>query len=467
MDSESVEKRMTDDDNQTGRPLRIAVVGTGISGMAAAWLLAQRHSVTVYERAARLGGHTNTVMANTAKGPVPVDTGFIVYNERNYPNLVALFAHLDVPTKASDMSFGVSLDDGDFEYSGGDLAGLFAQPGNILRPRFWRMLGDLLRFYRSAPGHAPDLDPTLTLGDYLALHGYSRSFMDDHLLPMGGAIWSMTVDSMLDYPAAAFIRFHDNHGLLQVRDRPVWRTVCGGSRTYVEKLTALYQDHVRLKCGVRKVAREAGGVVVEDDNGAREDFDHVVFACHADQALETLADPSEAETTLLSRFRYSRNLAVLHQDDSLMPRRRKAWSSWNYVAGAGREGEASVTYWMNRLQGIDDNIPLFVTLNPGGPPRAGTLLHSELYEHPIFDTAAVAAQRKIWNLQGQRNSWFCGAYFGSGFHEDGLQAGLSVAEALGKVRRPWTVPNESGRITITPGASARRENQIEEAQVGT
>lgn len=433
-----------------GPRLKIAVIGTGISGMAAAWLLNLGHEITVYERATRLGGHSNTVDA----GGIPVDTGFIVYNPVNYPNLTALFDHLGVPTKPSEMSFGVSLDDGDLEYSGTDLAGLFAQKRNLMRPRFLSMLRDLLRFYRDAPAAATALaDPRITLGDYLRAGGYGDAFCRDHLLPMAAAIWSAPPQKMLDYPAAAFIRFHHNHGLLQIADRPEWRTVDGGSRAYVEKLTAPFADRIRLDCGAVSVRRTGDGVIVQGNDGDAERFDHVVLASHADQSLALLEDADAREREILGAFRYSHNLAVLHTDTRFMPKRRAAWSSWNFIGDRDSEAGVCVTYWMNRLQSIAGAPDMFVTLNPSQPPHAGTLLHSEVYEHPMFDSRAIAAQSELWSLQGRRNTWFCGAYFGAGFHEDGLQAGLAVAEALGGVRRPWTVDNESGRIQLRPQAA--------------
>ncbi|MBS0532820.1 MAG: FAD-dependent oxidoreductase [Proteobacteria bacterium] len=430
----------------TGEPrLKIAVIGTGISGMSAAWLLNLGHEVTVYERAGRPGGHSNTVDASG----IPVDTGFIVYNPLNYPNLAALFDHLGVPTKPSDMSFGVSLDAGDLEYSGSDLAGLFAQKRNLLRPRFLSMLRDLTRFYRDAPAAAAALaDPAITLGDYLRQGGYGEAFCRDHLLPMAAAIWSAPPQQMLDYPAAAFIRFHANHGLLQIADRPEWRTVDGGSKVYVKKLTAGFADRIRLDCGAVSVRRSTGGVLVRDGKGRVERFDHVVLASHADQSLGLLEDADETERRLLGAFRYSHNLAVLHTDARFMPKRRAAWSSWNFIGDRSSDAGVCVTYWMNRLQSLAAAPDMFVTLNPPEPPHAGTLLHSEVYEHPMFDTAAIRAQSELWSLQGRGNTWFCGAYFGAGFHEDGLQAGLAVAEALGGVRRPWRVANESGRIHL-------------------
>jgi predicted NAD/FAD-binding protein len=435
--------------------VNIAVIGTGISGMSAAWLLSQRHDVTVYEQENRLGGHSHTVDVPGADGNTPVDTGFIVYNDHNYPNLVALFAHLKVPTKASEMSFAVSVDEGALEYGTTTFGQLIAQKRNIVRPRFWSMLNDLMRFYREAPSFQEAGDRVASLGDYLDRGRYGRAFQDDHLLPMAAAIWSTPAGRVRDYPAAAMIRFCDNHGLLKVSGRPEWRTVDGGSREYVARLTAAYADRVRVGRGVRRVSRSPNGVAVTDAGGETALFDHVVFATHADQALSMLSDPSPDETALLGAFQYTRNETILHRDASLMPKRKAVWSSWNYLARTGDGANAPcVTYWMNRLQSIPEDNPLFVTLNPVKPPRPDTVIRTELYEHPVFDEAAIRAQRRIWQLQGRRNSWFCGAYFGSGFHEDGLQAGLAVAEALGGVRRPWTVPNESGRIHLDLAVAA-------------
>jgi predicted NAD/FAD-binding protein len=431
--------------------LKVAIVGTGISGLSAAWLLSQRHDVTVYERADRIGGHSNTILASVGERSIPVDTGFIVFNRRTYPNLTALFELLKVPTQVSEMSFGVSMDDGALEYSGSGISGIFGQPRNLIRPRFWSMLSDLVRFYRQAPIDT-DLtdDENFSLGDYLKMGRYGDAFRDDHLLPMASAIWSAAPAEMLSYPAAAFIRFHDNHGLLQLTQRPAWETVVGGSRNYVERLTASFANRIRLDTGVREVSRIDNGVIVTDLKGHSERYDHVVMASHADQSLKMLIDPSAGERDLLSKFRYSRNLAVLHTDESFMPKRKAVWSSWNYLGSKNAvQDRACLTYWMNRLQNIESERPLFVTLNPSQPPRAGTLLHSEVYDHPIIDAKVIAAQRRLWLLQGNRCTWFCGAYFGAGFHEDGLQAGLAVAEQLGGVRRPWEVQNESGRIVLT------------------
>ncbi len=431
-------------------PKRIAVIGAGITGLSAAWLLGQAHDVVLIEAEPRLGGHANTVLVpGDGGGETPVDTGFIVYNERTYPNFVALLDHLGVATQPTEMSFAVSLDGGRLEYSGTGLAGLFAQPGNLANPRFWAMLRGLVRFYRDATRDArAGSAAAMTLGEYLAAGDYGAAFRDDHLLPMAAAIWSAPCSEILSYPAQAFLRFHHNHGLLQLTDRPLWRTVTGGSAVYVERLRSRFRGSVRLGTPARQVRRSPNEVLVAGD-GWSERFDQVVFATHADQTLALLADPDPLEASALGAFRYSRNRAVLHGDEALMPRRRRAWASWNHLGERARPDAAcAVTYWMNLLQDLPRERPFFVTLNPPETLRAETILREEVYEHPIFDRAALAAQEHLWSLQGARRSWFCGAYFGSGFHEDGLQSGLAVAEALGDVRRPWNVVDESGRIPL-------------------
>ena len=445
-----------------GRPrLKIAVIGSGVSGLSAAWLLSRRHDVTVYDRAGRPGGHSNTVDVSIAGREIPIDTGFIVYNPVAYRNLVALFSHLGVATQASEMSFGVSLDDGRLEYSGGTLAGLLAQPANLMRPRFWSMLRDVARFYREAPAHLGQLERSgQTLGEFLKDHGFGAALADDHLLPMSAAIWSAPELAMRDYPAAAFVRFFLNHGLLRLTGRPVWRTVTGGSRCYVNRMLQAMPPVLRLNAGDVIVERRAGGTDIVSHGGQRGRFDHVVIATNADQALTLLAEPSPDERATLGAFRYSRNLCVLHSDDGVMPRRRAAWSSWN-VTRQGREASdrVCVTYWMNRLQALAIPQNIFVTLNPQPFPRDDSILHTQVYEHPVFDARALAAQKQLWPLQGRRNTWFCGAYFGSGFHEDGLQAGLAVAEALGGAARPWALTDPSDRIHMHASAPATAGQQ--------
>ena len=433
----------------------IAVVGTGISGLSAAWLLAKGHDVTVYEADDRIGGHSNTLEVAAAGRRIAVDTGFIVYNEPCYPNLTALFTHLGVETAATDMSFAVSIDGGRLEYAGSDLAGLLAQPSNLLRPRFWSMMRDLLRFYREAPAALATMGE-ISLADWLDAQGYGRAFREDHLYPMAAAIWSTPSAEVGDYPAAAFVRFCENHGLLRLTGRPVWRTVTGGSREYVARLTASFRDRILVSTPVVSIRRDAAGVEIVDGRGGRSRFDDVVIATHADRALALLADPSDDEKRLLGAFRYSKNEAVLHSDARLMPRRRAAWASWTYLSDLRAGDRAlSVTYWMNRLQPLGPDAPaLFVTLNPGREPDPA-LIHARIaYDHPLFDAATGRAQPELWSLQGVNRTWICGAHFGAGFHEDGLQAGLAVAEDLGGRRRPWTVANDSGRIHRRPVAAS-------------
>jgi len=428
--------------------MRIAVVGTGISALSAAWLLCRSHEVTVFEAADRVGGHSNTVDAPLPSGgSAPVDTGFIVYNEPAYPNLTALFQHLSVATYPTEMSFAVSLGAGTLEYSGSGLAGLFAQRRNLASPRFWSMLRDLRRFYAEAPRDLPRMGD-MTLGGYLDAHGYGAALREDHLYPMAAAIWSMPARRAAAYPVATFVKFCANHGLLQVRNRPVWRTVAGGARAYVSALSAPFADKIRLRAPVSRVERESDAVSIVWPGGS-ERFDAVVIGAHADQALAMLAEPSADETRILSRLRYGRNLAWLHGDARLMPSRRAVWSSWNYLAKhRGADAPLSVTYWMNRLQRLPDGRQFFVTLNPIEEPRAELTQERIVYEHPLFDSAAASAQGELWSLQGRDRVWFCGAYFGAGFHEDGLQAGLAAAEQLGGLRRPWRVAEESGRIQL-------------------
>lgn len=442
--------------------LNIAVVGSGVSGLSAAWLLSQNHNVTVYEKESWAGGHCNTVdMTVTDHGKpraIPVDTGFIVYNQNTYPNLTALFDTLGVKTEYSDMSFSASLNNGAFEYSGNSIWTMLAQKRNILRPRFWNMVTDIMRFYRDCvPDAAKPENANLSLGEYLFRDGYSDAFLRDHLLPMGSAIWSASVKDMRAYPLSSFVRFFKNHGLLELQDRkrPKWRTVSGGSREYVKKIAGTFADKLRLNCPVRSIVRNATGVVVTTADGAVETYDHVVLASHSDQSLAMLSDASPQERKLLGGIRYEGNHAILHTDQSMMPKRKRAWASWNYISESGDADTRLVclTYWMNTLQNIDHKFPVFVTLNPHRDPKPDSIVARFDYEHPIFDQLALESQKQLWSIQGTNRTWFCGAYFGHGFHEDGLQAGLAVAEALGGHRRPWSVPEESGRIYLSSAAA--------------
>jgi len=427
--------------------MKIAVVGTGIAGLSAAWLLQPRHDVTVYEKNRRVGGHSNTVSVRLAGADIRVDTGFIVYNPVTYPNFVELLRVLDVESQDTDMSFSVSLKGGTIEYSGSGLAGLFSQRSNLVRPRFLGMLIDLVRFYRRATRDARNPSTgDKTLGEYLAEGRYGATFRDHHILPMASAIWSAAPAEILGYPATAFLRFHDNHGLLRLTGRPIWRTVVGGSREYVARLAEPLAGRIRAGAGAALIERIGGRVIVTDGRGERDVFDRVVVATHADEALALLANPSPRERSVLGAFRYSRNDAWLHGDETFMPRRRAAWASWNWVSDLEAPRRVCATYWMNSLQRLPIRRNVFVTLNPQRPPRSA--LGIESYDHPIFDAAAIRAQKELWSLQGAGGVWFCGAHFGAGFHEDGLQAGLAVAEQIGGVRRPWRIANESSRIVV-------------------
>ncbi len=432
---------------------RIVVIGAGAAGLSAAWRLGEVAEVTVLEAEGRLGGHANTLDAPGPGGDTPVDTGFIVYNEDNYPNFTALLAHLGVASQPADMGLSVSLDAGELEYSSN---ALLAQKRNLLRPRFWRMIADILRFYRRAPDDLRRLEGSGTPLDAYLEHGrFGPAFRDDHLLPMAAAIWSTPLDRIGDYPAASLIRFFLNHGMMSVAGRGLWRTVTGGSRSYVRKLVEAARADFRTGVRVSGLSRTETGVRVRLAEGATLDFDEAVLAVHGDTALALLEDPTPEESALLGAFRYAKNRVMLHRDPALMPRRRSAWTAWNHIGRRDSPGEGPVTYWMTYLQSLQGAGDLFVTLNPPEDFRPESLIAEIPYEHPLYDAAAIEAQRRLWSLQGVRRTWFCGSYFGHGFHEDALQSSLAAAEAMGGPRRPWTVANESGRIHLpasAPGA---------------
>lgn len=424
--------------------MKIAVIGAGISGLSCAYRLVQGGAdVTLYEAGAYFGGHSNTVDVTLDGITHGVDTGFLVFNERTYPNLIALFAELGVATAPSDMSFSVKLPLGQeagarvLEWAGSSLDTLFAQRGNLLRPRFLRMVRDILRFNRHATGLATDGRmaaglPTLSLGEFLDQHNYSEQFRSWYLLPMAACIWSCPSDQMLAFPVATFIRFCHNHGLLQVSDRPQWHTVRGGSRNYVEKLLAAIAQR-RLGTPVTSVTRNPGGgarSVRVDTALETEQFDQVVLACHSDQSLALLKDAREDERSVLSKVRYQPNRAVLHTDASCLPRSRKAWSAWNYQSTASATPQVCVHYLLNQLQPLPFTTPVIVSLNPIDQPDRARIIQTFDYAHPVFDDAAVAAQGRLAGFQGRQNTWFAGAWTGYGFHEDGLKSGLAAAAAL-------------------------------------
>jgi uncharacterized protein len=421
---------------------RVAVVGSGISGLSVAHSLADEARVTLFEAGRYFGGHTHTVDLTLDGITHGVDTGFLVLNERTYPKLLALFARLEVEVAKSEMSFSVQVPDQGLEWSGCSLDTVFAQRANLASPRFWRMLSDLLRFNRLASTLASEgaLDALdQPIGDWLEQHRFGTEFRDWYFLPMIGCIWSCPVDQMLRFPVATMLRFCHNHGLLQIANRPQWYTVRGGAAVYVEKMLAAVPD-ARLDTPVRSVRRTEGAVLVSTDAGT-ERFDELVLACHSDQSLALLADPSDAETRVLGAVRYQRNRAVLHTDTALLPKRRKAWAAWNYERAAGSAHDAAAVclhYLLNRLQPLPFTTPVVVSLNPVRAPRADTV-HAEFdYAHPVFDAAAIAAQHRVPALQGERRTWFCGAWTRYGFHEDGLASGLAVVDGL---RRAWaTLP---------------------------
>jgi predicted NAD/FAD-binding protein len=412
--------------------MKIAIVGSGISGLSSAWLLSRAgHAVTVFEANDTLGGHTHTVDVTLEGITAPVDTGFLVFNDRTYPQLIALFDELGVASVPSQMSFAVAVEGADIEWSGTSLRSLFAQPRNALRPAFWRMLADILRFNRATTAMArDDAAPSVTLGRYLDAERYSTSFRDWYLLPMAAAIWSSPKREILDFPLHSFVRFCHNHGLLRIVDRPQWRTVLGGGREYVAKLAACLPD-VRVSTPVSSVWRTGSGVEIEAA-GRRERFDEAVLACHSDQALAMLADASHAETRLLSSVRYQPNRVVLHTDTTLLPRNPRAWSAWNYLATADDEGTkpAAVSYLINRLQPLPFSTPVIVTLNPPREPDPAKLLQAFEYSHPLLDGRALRAQGAFAQLQGSRHTWFAGAWLGYGFHEDGIRSAHAVADGI-------------------------------------
>ncbi|MBO6719693.1 MAG: FAD-dependent oxidoreductase [Rhizobiaceae bacterium] len=413
---------------------KIAVIGSGISGASAAWALSPTADVTLYEAGERPGGHTATVDIDYDGVPIAVDTGFIVYNEHNYPELTALFSALGVETIESNMGFSVSLDGGKLEWSGQSIASIFAQAKNLVSPSFLRMLREIMRFNAiCVTDRESGLLDERTIGEYLDHRRFSPEFRDNYLIPMAAAIWSTPKIGMLEYPADSFVSFFENHRLIHW-ERPVWRTVKGGARNYLDKLLAPVAD-IRTGSPVRTVIRDAFGVTVWADGTAPERFDEVVIAAHSDQALALLGDASQEEKAVLSAVPYRPNRVVLHRDPKLMPKRGRAWSAWNYLRSSDND-DVSVTYWMNRLQGIDPAHPLFVTLNPATEPGEDTIFGEWSYDHPQFNAAALAAQERLPDIQGIRRTWFAGAWTGHGFHEDGLRSGLDAAEALG-ARVPW------------------------------
>ena len=433
---------------------RIAIIGSGISGASAAWLLRDHADVTLLEAGSRFGGHTHTFSAQEGPRSVSVDTGFMVFNRRNYPLLVSLFEHLGISSYPTDMSFSASFDEGRLEYAGTDLNTLFGQRRNLVNRKFWGMLLSIVRFNRLAQ-QALQKPPSaqLAVGEFLERHGFSDTFRARYLYPMAAAIWSCPREQIARFPAISLLRFFANHGLIQLADRPQWLTVEGGSSTYMDRLIGDLGSRARSNARVARVERGGSEISLVYADGARESYDEVVFACHSDQALRLLADPSPSERQLLGAIPYQANRVLLHRDPCLMPRERRVWSSWNYLSGSAEETSqaVSVTYWMNRLQRLETPNDYFVSLNPTSEPREESIAAEFEYEHPVFTTAALEAQKQLHRIQGRSRTWFAGAWTGYGFHEDGMRSGVEVAQALG-APLPWDADQvrASRDLTLVP-----------------
>jgi len=417
--------------------MRIAIIGSGISGLGAAYLLNPDHEIVLYEQNDYLGGHARTRTVQYLGKKIAVDTGFIVFNYRNYPHLTGMFSHLDVPVKLSDMSFAASLEDGAFEYSSKNLSGMFPDFKSLFQPKRYRMLIDYFRFARAAKAFLKK-ESDISLDTLIKNSGVSASFADEFILPISAAIWSGSVQQMRQFPARTFVRFFENHGLLDVNGQPDWYTVDGGSQEYVKRVVEGFEDKIRLNTVVARVEPVEGGVEVTDATGAVERYDHAIIAAHSDQALAMLANPSHAQKAALKPIRYQENRAYLHRDTRLMPRSGQCWASWVFMADKPVDElpNVSVTYWMNLLQSVDEDCPLFVSLNPVLTPHEDLVFEEHVFMHPVYDADAIAAQKKVAGMQGENNIWFCGAWQRYGFHEDGLQSAVHVAKSLG-AKVPW------------------------------
>ena len=413
--------------------MKIAVIGGGIAGMSNAWALSKIHDVVLFEKASRIGGHSRTIDIAIDDKNVPVDTGFIVFNRPNYPNLLALFEHFNVPVVKSAMSFGVSLNGGAFEYGTEGVQGFLGQRSNLFKPRFWRMFLDIIKFNRSAKRISRD---AMTLRELLDEMGLGQDFRTRYLLPMAASIWSTPKDKMLEYPAQTFLNFFDNHGLLTLFDQPQWYTVEGGSREYVRKIVDDFDGDIRLSTQITQVIRSSDGVSISFENAETEVFDRVVFACHADQTRALIGDIDEKERAVIGRFGFQENRVLTHTDTAFMPNRKKCWSSWVYLESGRSTQGVSLSYWMNNLQPLGTDQPVIVTLNPETDPKQDELVDTWKTDHPLFDHNAIRAQTELGGLQGYRHTYYCGAWTGYGFHEDGLRSGLDVAEQIG-AKIPW------------------------------
>lgn len=428
----------------------ISIIGSGVTGLSAAWLLRDKYDVTLFEKNDYLGGHTHTHDVVENNKELAIDSGFIVYNEKNYPNLVGLFEELEVETQATDMSFAFSMNQGELEYAGSGLKGMFAQRGNLVSIKHWRLIQEIVRFNKTAHAELPVLEKDKSsehsLGDFLKQHKFSKELQQNYLLPMGAAIWSCPVEIMNSFPAYSFLRFFANHGLIDLQNRPQWRSVVGGSREYIRKMMPDLNDQISIKGGVQSVRRDSNnekGAVEVISGDERLYFDQVIFACHADETLKLIDQPSDTEQEILGCFNYQENITYLHTDENLMPKRKNAWCSWNYLAQSGAkladgsdESKVTATYWMNNLQKVEAEKNYLVTLNPYQQLDESKVIKKMTYHHPVFDRDAIYAQSRLNELQGENNSWFCGSYTGYGFHEDALSSSVNVCEQLGVIA-PW------------------------------
>ena len=411
--------------------MKIGIVGSGIAGLTAASILERKHDVTVLEADRRIGGHTNTIPVAEGNRVVPVDTGFIVFNEPNYPNLLRLFDRLDVAVQDSDMSFSVQREGEDFEYNGTSFDALFAQRSNLVRPKFWQMLNAITRFHREAPKHLTDgLDDETTVRQYVEQHRYSPRFFHDYLVPLGASLWSCEASRFAEFPMRFVLQFLSNHHMLQVNDRPTWKTVKGGSNEYVRRLAESFKERVFVNCRVEQVRRQAGGVTVRLADGRSETFDEVILASHADQSRRMVVGLDSREDDVLAAFPYQKNEVCLHTDTQVLPTRRKAWASWNYLIPQGAGDSVTVTYNMNMLQKLETERTYCVSLNQSERVEPGKVLTRIKYEHPLFVPGREAAQQQHGQLIRRGGVSYCGAYWGFGFHEDGVKSALRVCEAF-------------------------------------
>ena len=430
----------------TEKKQSLAIIGAGVTGLSAAWLLSDKYDVTLFEKNDYLGGHTHTHEIKEAEETLSIDSGFIVYNDKNYPNLIGLFKQLGIKTQATEMSFSFSMNKGSLEYAGTGFWGMFAQRSNILRIRHWKLLKEIVRFNKIAHAALNESEQlksdSLSLGEFLHKHKISSDLQKHYLLPMGAAIWSCPMELMNQFPAYSFLRFFANHGLIDLKNRPQWRTVIGGSNSYVKEMMKTLSSKIKISGGATYVHREAGKSCVFN-SVKKQYFDKVIFACHADEAIELLVSPTEDEIEILGCFQYQKNSTYLHTDKSVMPKRSSAWCSWNYLAETGAkkkpdEAKVTATYWMNKLQKLNANQDYFVTLNPFTEIDKEKIIKKMIYHHPVFSEAAITAQTKLAKLQGIQNTWFCGSYAGYGFHEDALASSVTVCESLG-VTIPWKI----------------------------